>query len=181
MLDEFPSFRRLDMHKWSRKVFYPGCFLVLLPRMLIGCSIFFGGTFVVSLLYIGQGEGVLTGWRRRVQKSILRDGFALVLMCAGVKLTKNRKEASDVDYSKYLGPNWREMPQEVKRVPTMVANHTSFLEIPALCTLEPCPSFLVSAIVFAYPMAGFCVNQVQAMAIDKGSGTEALERTIERI
>ena len=31
---EFPSYRRRDSHMWSRSVFYPGCFLLLIPRIV---------------------------------------------------------------------------------------------------------------------------------------------------
>ena len=34
MMQEFPYFRRLDVHLWSRWKFYPGCFIMLVPRTL---------------------------------------------------------------------------------------------------------------------------------------------------
>ena len=33
MMDEFPSFKRLDVHLWSRAKFYPGCFVMLFSRI----------------------------------------------------------------------------------------------------------------------------------------------------
>ena len=35
LFQEFPSYRRLDMHNWSRSKFYPGCMLLIIPRLAL--------------------------------------------------------------------------------------------------------------------------------------------------
>ena len=48
----------------------------------------------------------------------------------------------DVDYSEYLGPNWKkELKDHNKKIPTIVANHCSFLDIISLITVYM-PSFV---------------------------------------
>ena len=69
MFDEFPSFKRLDLHLWCRSKFYPGCVILLIPRT---CWIFawlFSIGIWQYLLQAGQedvGNFPLAGWRREI-------------------------------------------------------------------------------------------------------------------
>ena len=62
---EFPSFRKPESHRWSRSLFYPGCFLMLIPRLIF---IFFTlGVIGVcfKILYHGRSMDVpLSGFRK---------------------------------------------------------------------------------------------------------------------
>ena len=50
---EFPSWRRRDVHNWSRFHFYPGCFCFMMFR-LVGAVLCFATTgIVISIIYIG--------------------------------------------------------------------------------------------------------------------------------
>ena len=53
LFEQFPTFRRFDTHMWSRSKFYPGCFVMLIPRFFIILSIFFGVLVLNWFLYIG--------------------------------------------------------------------------------------------------------------------------------
>ena len=71
IFDEFPSFKRLDVHLWSRSKFYPGCFLILLPRLIWVFTWLFAIYIWIYMLQAGQedvGNIPLGGWRRTFQK-----------------------------------------------------------------------------------------------------------------
>lgn len=51
---EFPSFRRPDTHMWKRSNYYPGCFLMLVPRTLWIFFWFFAVGFLNMICYMGQ-------------------------------------------------------------------------------------------------------------------------------
>ena len=54
LLAQFPSYRRPDMHKWRKWKFYPGNFVMCVPRILtvVGWFAFVG--FGLKLLFLGQ-------------------------------------------------------------------------------------------------------------------------------
>lgn len=51
-----------------------------------------------------------------------------LLLGCGYYSTKNVHTKDEVDYSKYLGPKWKELRLPGKRVPCMVSNHISFID-----------------------------------------------------
>lgn len=90
-MDEFPSFKRLDMHLWSRSKFYPGCFLMLLPRV---CWIFFW-LFAIGfwqlILFAGQSMDVpLSGWRRSAHKWLLWTHVPMIALGFGYYFAPTR-------------------------------------------------------------------------------------------
>ena len=98
MLAEFPAFRRLDLDKWknNKASFYPGAFLICIPRFCAVMFLFFSVLFVTKILYIGhktQDEPV-TGWRRTAQILLTRNLVRLMLLVIGyrVKLVFHDKD-----------------------------------------------------------------------------------------
>lgn len=49
-----PLFRRIDCHLWSRAKFYPGAFLMLIPRALWVANCFFMLLIGLVIAYIGK-------------------------------------------------------------------------------------------------------------------------------
>lgn len=53
------------------------------------------------------------------------------------------EEMVDIDYEPWLGPNWRkELSEYNKKIPTIVTNHSSFLDIWFLSCSRWEPSYL---------------------------------------
>ena len=50
---ELPSFRRPDAHLWTRANYYPGCFLMLVPRAIWIFFWFFAVGFLNMFCYWG--------------------------------------------------------------------------------------------------------------------------------
>ncbi len=184
MMKEFPSFRRLDAHMWSRKTFYPGCFLMLVPRTIV----IFGSVFLVGgcqrLLFAGQDMSVpLAGWRRDLHKRLLWCVVPLTIFAFGYTLMLTDHDEIEVDYSKYLGPNWRENKFQGKRVSTIVSNHIGFIEILAYIALMTPPSFTPARQVKDFPIGDHfvrCLNSIYVDRTQKKEKRDALVRELGR-
>jgi len=83
------------------------------------------------------------------------------------------------DYSKYLGPDWRETTKQFKgkNVSTMVSNHIGFLEI---CTwsgfLPKVPGFVAGHHIKNFPIGHFYTKVIQSEYVDRTADKEGLER-----
>ena len=144
MYAEFPSFRRLDSHMWSRWNFYPGCFLIMIPRVIFLLTVFFGPLAIgIALLYGSHKnfEKPLSGWRATVWKFLVRTISHLICIGFGYMIKHTEHTEDDTDYSRYLGPNWKENKFIGKRVSTLVSNHISFLDIWSWCAVDEIPAF----------------------------------------
>ena len=127
MYDEFPAFKRIDSHLWSRWNHYPGCFLFMLPRAVFTMGTFGLGGLGFKLLFIGESTDVpLSGWKRTAYKWLLWTLTPLTVLGFGYVIDSVESEA---DYSKYLGSNWRENRFKGKRVSVIISNHGTFLDI----------------------------------------------------
>lgn len=66
-------------------------------------------------------------------------------------------EHVDVDYSEYLGPDYKETMKPVKKVSTIICNHMSFMDIVILCGSYLQPAFTPSIKFSEVPLlAGAC-------------------------
>ena len=66
-----------------------------------------------------------------MHKWVLWTHCRAIMLGFGVVVRTRHWGEDEVDYSKYLGPDWRKNKFKGKRVSTVVTNHTSFLEITA--------------------------------------------------
>jgi len=84
---EFPNFRRHDSHMWSRWNFYPGCFLIMIPRLIFLLSVLFGPVALgVLVLYGGHGkvfDTPLRGWRTTAWNYLVWTTSQLMLLGFG--------------------------------------------------------------------------------------------------
>ena len=90
----------------------------------------------------------------------------------GYKPTHVYKHEKQVDYSKYLGPNWRENKFKGKRVSTQVANHVGIIDI-FLCSShgQYCsytPSDDVKKFQGLSLIMTFYTDAVQCVYVDRG-------------
>jgi hypothetical protein len=54
----------------------------------------------------------------------------------------------EADYSEYLGPQWREeLKERTKPIPTIVANHSSIMDIFVMLGHKLCPSFVAASFI----------------------------------
>ena len=101
------------------------------------------------------------------------------LLLFGCWTTYTEHGEADVDYSKYLGPNWRETSRQFKgkNVSTMVSNHIGFIEILTWITYCPkVPGFVAMLAVKSFPIGDFYTQVIQSEYVDRNADKEGLER-----
>ena len=183
MMEEFPSFRRLDVHLWSRSKFYPGCFIMLIPRALWIFFWWFSIGFWYLILFAGKKsfDTPLTGWRRTAHKWMLWTHVPMMILGFGYYIDHTSHSEESVDYSKYLGPDWRKNKFDGKRVSTLIANHVTFIDIGVWCTCMTPPAFTPASFVQKLRMGDFYCRALNCLYIDRSSSKEGLDRTVNQM
>ena len=149
---KFPAWRRLDAQSWSRFKMYPGAMTLLIPRLLLGVSIIiFIAIFCRIVLVCHDMKRPITGCRKFIIvwffKFIIR---FLALACFFCWLSHKEFEAEDprVDYSEYLGSNWRkELKDYLARGGNdtmIISNHNGLFDNMCHLTSKFFPSFTAS-------------------------------------
>lgn len=136
---------------WSRWNFYPGCFLIMIPRIIFLFAVFFGPLAIgIAVLYGGHGkcfDKPLSGWRATAFKYVVWITCQMLIFGFGYVIKHTEHTEDDTDYSKYLGPKWKENKFTGKRVSTLVSNHISFLDIWTWLSVGRLPAFTPAASV----------------------------------
>lgn len=101
-------------------------------------------------------EGDLSPFRRKIIRSALQYGPKAILLN---KLIVPRRIEPEIDYSYYLGPNYKNTYKKPKgKVPTYVANHTSGIDIlTILTTMNADVGFLSGSFLKQFPLIGLLV------------------------
>jgi len=110
----------------------------------------------------------LSPWRRSVTNAVINIASHLLLFAHAMSLSTREIE---VDYSPWLGEDYKQKRPDVKRVSTLIMNHTTLFDIPALQT-QGSPSFATKEGVKKVPVAGFLVKVSQGIFLNRG-GSEA--------
>ena len=129
---QFPSWRRLDVQHWKRSAFYPGAFLIMVPRCTCLLLTLISMLIGMRLCYVGSGQPYdkpLSGFRRTCFERVIEYHCKLKCLLAGYVPTHVRKHENEIDYSKYLGPDWSEKKFEGKRISTQVSNHVGIIDV----------------------------------------------------
>ena len=104
---QFDSFRRLDVHLWTRMKFWPGAFFMI-PRAVVLLSSWGIMGVCLNLLYVGKSFTVpLSGTRRQVFNLLIKAFNTFHICLFGYIPRHVQKTTDEVDYSKYLGPNYK--------------------------------------------------------------------------
>ena len=84
---------------------------------------------LISALYLGKTKKVpLTGWRFKAAKRLMVWAGTWEIIFHGREVVWRKYTVDEVDYSKYLGPDWKEKQFKGKRVSTICGNHYSNLD-----------------------------------------------------
>lgn len=111
---KFPVFRRTDIKNWSRLTFYPGAFFFLPLRMVLAIADMLIIVVILKILTIGHdfSKGAMkNGLRKSLVSNVVKyNAYVWVLICGHF----TQFEKVDVDYSEYLGPDYKNQYREVK-------------------------------------------------------------------
>jgi len=161
-------FRRNDLEHWK---FFSGtiiCGLAGLPfRYIICWAIVSSISLVVRICCIGHDWiSPIEKWRAMLIFKSTAWMFRTLIWFIGVTwVTKERKK---VDYSKYLGKDWK---PTYEGHGIQISNHVSWIDILALMALYPC-SFLSKDSVANYPWIGTIAKGIQCVFIKRGDTKE---------
>lgn len=86
----------------------------------------------------------------------------------------SKKRRSDIDYRKYLGPDWK---PKFDGAGIWVANHQSWLDIMALLVTD-CPSFVAKNEILSYPGVGKIAECIQTIFLNR---TDTKEKHAEAL
>ena len=106
----YPLCRRLDVQRWARWKFYPGAMLFMPLRVVAALLVFLllALTAKVMSAFHNFERGPIIGLRKVVIKRVLHYEALLLLAIAGMRYEKKH---IDFDYSKYLGPDYKNDPK----------------------------------------------------------------------
>lgn len=185
---QFPSWRRLDVQYWKRSAFYPGAFLYMVPRCACLINTVISMTIGMRLCYVGSGlpfDKPLSGIRRRCIEHVIAYHSWMLCLLSGYKPKHVYKEEKHVDYSKYLGPNWRENKFKGKRVSTQVSNHIGIIDVFLSLSHGQYCSFVASIHVKKFTGVGsmfvFILLALQGVFLDRAATQEQLDTTVNTI
>ena len=131
---------------------------------------------------IGQEwDKPLTGWRKSLDYSILRFLAALVVLSWGYIIHYAEHDELVIDYSKYLGPDWRENKLDGKRCPTIVANHmNTVLEVLSYIVKMPeMPCFTPAHFIKQFPIGDFYIRALNSFYINRDLGKDGRDLLVQ--
>ena len=96
---------------------------------------------------------------------------------AGMSTTITEK---DVDYSYYLGPDYKKGYKNIKKTSTIVSNHCSWLDSLILIKYIT-PAFAPTAYFLTVPIFGKVCSMLDSIFIDRGADEQGRQRVINTI
>jgi hypothetical protein len=177
---KFPVFRRTDVQKWSRLSFYPGAFFFLPLRMALAILDLLMICLVLKVLTCGHdfSKGSMkNGFRKSLVTNVVKyNAYIWVLVCGHF----TQHEKVDVDYSEYLGPDYKNQYREVEQIPTMISNHVSWIDSQLLFKYFKI-AFIMDQGYKKIPVFGTLCSVLDSMFINVRGTADAREKIIEDI
>jgi 1-acyl-sn-glycerol-3-phosphate acyltransferase len=99
------------------------------------------------------------------------------LFVCGMRTTLNYK---DVDYSYYLGPDYKTHMKKIKRTSTIVSNHVSWLD-PVVLIKNVRPAFAPSEEFRNVPLLGTLANVIDSIYIPRGGNAQSKAKALMAI
>jgi len=154
----------------------------MLPRVVFVVSVLFGPLAIgIAVLYGGHGkvfDTPLSGWRATAFKYLTWTTCQLMIFGFGYVIKHREFTEAETDYSKYLGPNWKENKFTGKRVSTLISNHVSFLDFWTWLSVGKPPAFTPAANVRSMPIAHHFCGPLQSVYVDRDQSKEGLDRIV---
>ena len=165
----FPHFRRRDALNYSRWKLYPGALLAMPLRLILLALDATSLAVVIYLVSIGHdySKGPMGPGCR---KNIIWTGYKVVctlfLWIAGVSTSI---VTYDVDYSYYLGPNYRDYYRPICKTSTIVSNHVSWMDAIILLKTHH-PAFAADKGMATTPLFATLIWALDSIYIPRGGG-----------
>jgi len=168
---QYPHFRRHDAKHWKRWKFYPGAMFLMPTRLLLLTIDGFFLTTFVSIFTIGHNfkKGPMkSGCRKWILYFMYHVCTSFFLFVTGINTSL---KYINVDYSYYLGENYKKNMKKIKRTSTIVSNHVSWLDA-VIYIKNIRPAFAPSAEFRNVPLLSTLINVIDSIYIPRGGSEE---------
>jgi hypothetical protein len=165
MRRKFAPFIRKDLHMLdpTQSLWW----LTAWPRFIFYFS-WAAFTFsILSTLYAGKSMETLDEKSRKRADWILQTNIRVLIFINGGYCWSDEKEQF-VDYSKWLGPEWKPS-YDTSKAPTLVVNHTSWIDVYWMIH-KYMPSFTAKSSTKNVPMVGKVADYLGTIYVDRGEG-----------
>ena len=116
---------------------------------------------------------------------VMKYAQIIFMLLFGYRVEHLYKGIEDIDYSEYLGPNWKQNKFKGKRVSTLVSNHYGILDIFAYVTGGSYCSYMASTHVKDFKgicgLGGFYCSILQCIYADRYSSKEVRDAAVDTI
>lgn len=126
---------RRDVKRWNKYNLLLGSITIAIPRLIICWTSLGFALILLKIVSIGvtfSDSNDLSGFRRSMRKRIIYGVAWITSRIFCIKEKVKVWDSSDVDYSYYLGKDYKEQYQPPGKdgiVPTIIANHTASMDI----------------------------------------------------
>jgi 1-acyl-sn-glycerol-3-phosphate acyltransferase len=142
-------------------------------------AIIFHTTFV-TLFSIGHDfkKGPMkNGCRKWIITFMYHVCCGFVLFVSGMR---TKLKYIELDYSEYLGPDYKKNQMKIKRTSTIVSNHVSWLD-PVVLIKNVKPAFAPSAEFRNVPILSTLIDSIDSIYIPRGGSEEARNKALASI
>lgn len=153
------SMCRNDAKRWDRFWMFIGATTIMIPRVIIVVLSTSGACFFTKIATSGvtlkEGE-YYSGWRKSLIQYAITIGSTINRLALGITLSIQRVEENEIDYSYYLGKDYKLKYQTPPgAVPTVISPHVSINDIPLLMkAFKGNLSFVAGEFMLNVPMYG---------------------------
>lgn len=132
---------------------------------------------IVCIGYDFRKGPIPPGFRNWLVRTVFYIMPRICLFVAGIWTSKRYV---DHDYTKYLGPNYKENQPNHARISTLVSNHVSWLDVVVILT-SVVAAFTPSEEIGKIPLFRNIMDCIDCIYIPRGGSTESREKALEKI
>ena len=124
-----------------------------------------------------------TGWRREAIQKTVMIGAQVNRLILGMRLKITEIKESEIDYSFYLGPNYKSTyTPPPGRVPTIICPHVSANDIPMLMkAFGGDMSFVAGDFMLNIPLYGKICQAIGCIFVPRSGSKDQLDQTLQRV
>jgi 1-acyl-sn-glycerol-3-phosphate acyltransferase len=175
--EKYGPFLRNDIDNWSFfKTFFTQFFMF--PRYLSALLLIYITGVLVMLMTIGLDRSQPVSKRTyRIVTGLSRNCIRYLVFVFGCVWYRNERPL--VDYSHWLGPDWK---PSYEGAGVQISNHSNYLDIFLNFLLDdPCPAYLQREGTRVVPVLGFVSDCMQCIFMQRGDTKEGRALILEKI
>ena len=114
-----------------------------------------------------------------MHKKVLWICNPMMILGFGYVIDVTKHTEDEIDYSKYLGPEWKKNKFKGKRVSTIISNHIGFVEVLMYASIMRTPAFTPAHFVKKFPIGHHYCAAIQCIYVNRTEGKEQLDKAVQ--